>query len=323
MNSYWDGKHVVVTGGAGLIGAELVSLLLDAGALVAVLDDFSRGKTRVEGAAYFEVDAGDEHNCFTVLAAADAVFNLAAAVAGVEFNQAHHALMFWENLRLQAAPLMVAAQLGVPRFLQVSSVCVYAPGHTNPCREMNGQRGKPVMANEGYAWAKRMGERLAVWHAFEGGPHVVIVRPSNTYGPRDYFDGRAHVIPAFIRKCFLDDPIRANGTGREVREFVYAADVAKGMMAALEHGERGRAYNLGTDGNTARTMEVLLATIQDLTGSTAKEVVWAQDFDSGDNERWSDCQLARCDLGWEYDTSLEVGLARTIAWYKEQGKGDG
>ena len=320
MSDFWDGKRVVVTGGAGMVGSQLTAQLLMAGAEVTVLDDFSRGQTRHPSAQYVVGDAGREGTCRDVFKSIFAVFNLAAAVAGVEFNQRHQSYMFESNLRLLQTPLKIAAEYGVERFLQTSSVCIYSPQQNHPCREEFGFSGNPTVANEGYSLAKRMGEKLAEWYAEETGIGAVIVRPSNIYGPRDYFDERAHVIPAFIRKCLNDDEIVVNGSGNEEREFIFTTDVARGMMAAVEHGKPGAAYNLGTQGATCTTIRNLLVLIQNLTNSIDKPVRWTSAFDGGDSKRWSDCRRANEELDWHHEVTLDDGLKQLVDWYVREGR---
>jgi nucleoside-diphosphate-sugar epimerase len=133
--------------------------------------------------------------------------------------------MLEKNLLTQMTPLRIAHEYGVKRYLNVSSVCVYAPGYNSPAVEENGFEGRPTKANEAYSLSKRISEKLAIWYA-NAGLHTVRVRPTNVFGPGDWFDGRAHVIPALIKKALENDMIEVNGTGREVREFIYVDDVA-------------------------------------------------------------------------------------------------
>lgn len=311
--TYWTGKQIVVTGGAGLVGSMLVQMLVDDGAQVVVLDNFSRGKHQIESpnARYVYGDAGEYTTCIKWFVNADAIFNLAAYVAGVTYNQTHHTEMFERNMRLQSVPIIAAAQLGIPRFLQVSSVCVYAEDRQNPCRE-NEIGGEPNEANAGYAWAKRMGERAARWSGLK---HCVIVRPANIYGVRDYFDDRAHVIPALIKKILHDDVIRVHGTGQEVREFLYSSDAARGMLIALEHGQTGEVYNIGTDGANSCTIAELTYTLREIL-----EVDKSVEFtgsNSGDSRRIvNGDKLVR--LGWRADMPLPRGLELLCDWYKAQ-----
>lgn len=311
--SFYANKKVVVTGGAGMVGSALVEQLIDLGAHVEVLDDLSRGKAWQPGSHITRIDAGNELAVRTHLRDAFALFNLAAYVAGVEFNQHNHALMFAQNVRLQTAPILAAAAVGVPHVLQTSSVCVYAPLCNHPAQEPNGHTGQPHVANNGYAWAKRMGERVVGWSQLD---HAVIVRPSNVYGPRDYFDNRAHVIPALIRKAMYDDVIKVNGSGFEEREFIYVDDVASGMLHALEHGAHQGVYNLGTNGATCVSIRKLVEIIQAASDTTHKQVIYSQDFNAGDAARWSDCN-AIADLGWFFKTGLADGIQQTVEWYRK------
>jgi GDP-L-fucose synthase len=226
--------------------------------------------------------------------------------------------MFVQNMALQHTPLIAAAKAGVREFLQVSSVCVYAPGHNNPAVEENGDKGEPVGANAGYSWAKRMGEKVALWKIDEvPSMKVVIVRPSNIFGMRDYFDERAHVIPSLLDQVYNDRPyVEVHGDGHTVREFIYADDVASGMIFALAHGESGQVYNLGTNGRTKINTRDLLRLIQRLSG---REKEWrpVDAGDTGDVERWSDCSKIEA-LGWKAETDLETGLREVIGWYERE-----
>ncbi len=306
--TFWTGKRVVVTGGAGFAGRALVARLLTDGARVVVLDDFSRGQARLWGAEYVQGDAGHYGTCQHAFQGAEAVFNLAAYVAGVLYNQAHQLEMFERNLRLQAVPVQAAAECGVPRFLQVSSVCVYGYGRTAPCREADPLTSEPAAANSGYAWAKRLGERAVRWGNLA---HAVTVRPSNLYGPGDYADERAHVIPALARKCLEQDVIRVHGTGYERREFLYVEDAAAGMQFALEHGRAGAVYNLGTERRSYTTIAHLVQALQDVTGTAHKPVEFTGG-EAGDRDRWSECAGLRA-LGWQAQMELGPGLRLAVA----------
>jgi GDP-L-fucose synthase len=161
-----------------------------------------------------------------------------------------------------------------------------------------------------------MGERICDW-AFEGSStRYVIVRPTNIYGPRDYFDETAHVIPALIRKFSSGkDAVEVFG-GNQKREFIYVEDVARGMLAAAEHGQRGEAYNLGTNGGTQVNIRELALTIAEITDFQG-HINFVEGAPTGDRSRSTDSGKANA-LGWDYIMTLESGLQRTVDWWLAQ-----
>lgn len=293
----------------------MVRRLLELGAKVNVADNFSRGDSVVENAYYSKRrnDVTDPEHCREMFEGVDIVFNLAATVAGVLHNMNHHHDMFYENVKIQTVPVAVAEEVGIEHFLQVSSVCVYAPNFLDPAQEANGDRGLPHKANWGYAWAKRMGERMLEISEI---PHGVIVRPSNIYGPGDYFDDKAHVIPALIKRAYDPEPLEVYGRPDTKREFLYVEDAAEGMLYAMAFGKSKEAYNIGTDGDTQVTLQNLVSTILELTGHPDKEVTFLTDKGGGDPTRRSDERKMSDSTGWTYSMPLEQGLEETVRWYE-------
>jgi len=319
MSNFWNKKQVIVTGACGMVGSRLCEFLRDEGARVYGLDDMSRGTYRVPGCDYDVIDCSDFAEWLQVFNFRQfkpfAIFNLAAAVGGIYYNASAHYSQFVDNMTLQSVPARVAAFKEIPIFLQTSSVCIYADGYNNPAIEANGHVGEPEPANAGYAWAKRLGEHVTRW-ALEGAKtKYVIVRPTNMYGVRDYFDERAHVIPALIKKFVTQDRPTVYG-GSQTREFLYADDGARGMMAVAERGASGEVYNLGTSGDTQVTIRRLAEMICTLTGDKANPV-FNPDAETGDVGRCTDSSKARA-LGWHHRISLEEGLGQVVEWYREQ-----
>ena len=322
MSNFCKGQNVVVLGGAGFVGQYLCRLLEKRGANVFVIDDYSRHVDlkidqyldridRIGRISSTRLNISKMHLLITRLKEINpfAVFNLAAAVAGVEYNQKHHNQMFIDNVNLQTIPVMVCEPLVTPHYLQVSSVCVYGEDVNTPAVE-DELGGEPVGANAGYAWAKRMGEWAVQWSNLQ---HAVIVRPSNIYGPGDWYDDRAHVIPKLIKgydkgtaKMFALHP---------QREFVYVEDMAKGMLAALENGEHKEVYNLGS--NHVISMHSLhMAISSEMNKSLADQA--KPHFDQGDDIRSSNTAKAKAHLGWVAETPFLTGLKRTIEAYFEK-----
>lgn len=314
--SYWHGTRACVLGGCGMIGHQLVRLLLEANSSVCVIDDISRGQQYLQGAAYIHSDVGDTASLTSAFYRYNPthVFNLAAYVAGVEYNMGHQFMMFDLNVRLLLPPIRACLAMSIrPRFLQTSSVCVYGDDANDPAVEHT-MGGYPASANRGYSYAKRTGE-MAAAIAASSGMHTVVVRPTNCYGPADYFDDRAHVIPALIRKALSDEPfLRVNSSSDVKREFIYSRDVAEGMMAAMQLGQSGEVYNLGNPAGRV-SMATLVDMILDACG-VSKPYEFSVTEPGIDRSRTTDSSWANRKLLWTPNTSLEIGLRNTVEWYR-------
>lgn len=323
LTNFYSGKKVVVTGGAGFVGSHLVEHLEQLGAEVVVLDNLSKGQNLPAKGQFYAADVRNFDTASFWFKDAFAIFNLAASVAGVLHNMNHNLDMYNENILLQTIPVTAADAIGVPHFLQTSTVCVYAPENNAPSEEIWGLIGIPHQANGGYAEAKRDGERAVEWSDLG---HSVIVRPSNIFGPRDYFDEKAHVIPALIRRAIEEDgpELELYGPPEAMREFIYVDDVAWGMLFALAFGEHGEAYNIGCNDalkpdslENVISMYDLAEQILRVTDNWHKSITSDESLGGGDSIRWADATKLRS-LGWNASVDLQWGLYDTVEWYFEQ-----
>ena len=226
--------------------------------------------------------------------------------------------MFSENVQLQLVPLQAAVNYGRARFLQVSSVCVYAPGYNSPAKECPighiAVQAEPTEANAGYSQAKRIGE-LAVQIAVRDGFDAIVVRPTNVYGINDHFGERSHVIPSLIDKTMYDDVIYVNSGSDVVREFINSKDVALGMMSAMEFGVKGQTYVLGNTGDSV-TMSTLAELIRDVCRMGHKQIVYGITAPGIDDRRFTDCKWTYKQLKWRPVVDMRVGLQNMVDWYK-------
>lgn len=321
MTDFYKDKDVIIIGGAGFLGSVLVAKLIPLNPkTITVLDIQSQPQFKgnmtlahEDGITYLNHDITDLPVTSPYCKKGSLVFNLAAAVAGVQYNQNNQLEMFTRNIAIQIAGVQFATQIEATGFLQVSSACVYGDGLMQPAAESYAFLKEPVGANNGYSWAKRMGEKAVEYSSL---PHVVIARPFNLYGPNDHYGERAHVIPAMIEKILgPNDAVAFNGTGHEVREFLYVEDCAEALLCLMEKGHHKKAYNIGSNGDTKTSMRALAHLIQSIAG-TDKEILFRQSYDSGDSIRYSYCKEIERDTGWCYTTDLLLGLTKTIAQYR-------
>ncbi len=319
---FWRNKRVLVTGGAGFIGSHLVEKLLKRDANVTVLDNFRNGKMKNLELVKNKIkivngDIPDIKVARKACKNQEIVLNLAAKVAGIEFNRTHQATMLFKNIPIALTMLDAARLESVERFLVVSSACVYSRNCLIPTPESEGFLDEPEPTNGGYGWAKRMAELLGKYYAEEFGMKIGIVRPYNCYGPRDHFDPKtSHVIPALIKKVFDgENPIRVWGSGKQTRAFLYVDDLAEGMMAAIEKYPTPDPVNLGT--NEEVSIKELIEKIVKISGFKTR-IIFDTSKPDGSPRRNSDNRKAKEKIGFMAATSLNKGLQKTITWYKNK-----
>jgi GDP-L-fucose synthase len=318
--SWWRGRRVLVTGGAGFIGSFVTERLVAAGARVSVADRFSPAGRRNLAAVWKDVrrvkaDLLDPVHCRKACRGQDVVLNLAAKVAGVGYNSRHHATMFRDNMALGLNMLEAARLEGVGRFLVVSSACVYPREAVVPTPEREGFRGRPEATNEGYGWAKRMVEYAGRAYHDEFGMKIAIARPYNAYGPRDHFDPKvSHVIAALVKRvCDGESPLRVWGDGRPTRAFLYVDDFARGLIEVAERYPQPDPVNLGTSEEVS--IRDLAGRILRLAGSKAR-LRFDPTKPAGQPRRSCDTTKARRLVGFKAEVALDEGLRRTIEWYR-------
>lgn len=322
--SFWKDKKVLVAGGAGFIGSYLVELLVEDGAEVTVADNLERGKLEnlskvMDGIRFEKVDLRNFAQCKKACKGQEVVMNLAAKVAGIEYNRIHQRDMFENNMLLQQLVIQAAHQQGVNRFLQVSTACVYPRDAIVPTPESEGFRGEPEPTNSGYGWAKRMGERLAEFYARQTDMEVCIARPFNAYGLRDYYDEKtSHVIPALIKKVLDgDDPVVVGGSGNQTRVFVHARDLARGLKLVTEKYAVGDPVNIGHDDEIS--IKELLQRILALAGKNP-DVFYDTSMPEGYLRRAADTtKLKEVTGGFVPQISLDEGLKEMIQGYETRG----
>lgn len=323
---FWDGKKVLVTGGAGFIGSHVVEELFRRGRNVklTVADLPSRKRKDHLGALakkvrFVSADVTDFKSCLRACKKQDVVINMAARVAGVRYNSEHPGTMFRENSLIASNMIEAARVSDVERFLVVSTACVYPRNCTIPTPESEGFKDSPEQTNEGYGWAKRMAEYLGRAYHQEFGMKVAIARPYNAYGPRDHFGSEdSHVIAALVTRAVRgEDPMLVWGDGKSTRAFLYVEDAARGLLDVCEKHPEADPINLGTDEEVS--IGDLARTIVRLSGSKAK-LVFDAGKPSGQPRRNCDTRKAKETVGFTAQVRLEEGLRRTIDWYRAKLK---
>ena len=302
------GQAVLVTGGAGFIGSHLVDALLEGGARVRVLDNFSTGRRENLGGAggaieLIEGDLRDPEACRRACQGVSVVFHQ-AALGSVPRSVADPATSIAVNVSGTANVFGAAREAGVRRVVYASSSSVYGDSPTLPKRE--GEEGQPLSP---YALSKAMNEQLARVFQRCYGMELVGLRYFNVYGPRQDPDGPyAAVIPRFFKACLEGEPAVIYGDGGQSRDFTFVADaVSANLQAAAAPAEScGRAYNVA--GGAATTVRDLAALVAESLGG-GPEPRFEPPRPGDVKHSLADLSLVRAALGYVPSTPLPDGLA--------------
>ena len=300
----------MVTGGAGFLGAEVVDELRRRGATDLVIPRSS------------EHDLTDAAATRALFAAArpDLVMHLAAKVGGIGANRLHPGSFFRDNMAMGLNVLEEARRAGTPKVVIAGTICAYPKFAPIPFREDDLWNGYPEETNAPYGVAKKALLVMAQAYRQEFGSNFVMLFPVNLYGPRDNFDLEAsHVVPAMIRK-FIEAGLRGDpsaelwGDGSPTREFLYVSDAARGLVDAAERYDDPDPVNLGAGFEIS--MRDLAHKIAAATGFSG-QLRWDTTRPNGQPRRMLDVSRARERFGFEARVSFDEGLARTVAWYRE------
>ena len=312
--------NVLVAGGAGFVGVNLIKRLLDLGANVRatlhlrdpVLDD-----ARIR---YIRSDLLIPKDCATAVAGIDYVFMCAANTSGAGVMTKTPLAHLTPNVLMNISMLDAAYQAGVKKFLFISSNTVY-PLTDFAVREDD-------VTNEFYekyfivAWMKRFTEIVCEMYATKIAEpmKVCVVRPANIDGEFDDFEWEtSHVIPALIRKIVeRHKPLEVWGDGNDLKEFIYIQDFIDGMLLAMEKIEGFDPINIAT--GYPCTVKDVLNVLLKVDNFSDANIVFDASKPTMIPKRLIDISKAKRLLAFDPKVSLEEGLKKTVTWYRSSLK---
>lgn len=300
-------KNILVTGGSGLIGRQVVDILADAGAhLRSVSLDHIIVNSKAE---HIVGDLAEFGFCKELARDMDYIFHLAGVQGTVQTSASKLASHFVPTLMVNTNMLEAARLSKARKLVYTSSIGAYAEGSI--LREKDYKVESMPMSFAG--WAKRMAELQIYSYKMQYGIETFsIVRLSNIYGPGDNFNpDTAMVIPSLMYRIFAgEDPLVVWGDGSVIRDFLYSRDAAEGIVRALHHGTAGGFINIGS-GRGHR--------IRDVIGALQSFINFNCSFDparpSGAPARVMDITKAKDLLGFVPATDLTTGLRLTWEWF--------
>lgn len=303
--------RMTVTGGRGFLGRHVVAALADHGVAARVLG-------RDDG------NLLDLSTALDLLGDAEVILHLAADVGGVDYLGRRASDAFHTNHQLGLNVVAAACRGRCRRLLLVGSPCSYAADCRLPLSELDLMSGIPSGATGSYGFAKLAVSAAARVLCSAAGVEMVTAIPSNLYGPGDHFDpARSHVVAAVLRRALTatltDSPtFEVWGSGSATRDFVYISDVARAIAAMAIRPDRlpHDTYNLGSGLETS--IRQVADIIAGVVGGGVRPL-FNPEGPVGYTHRIMSIERSAQELGYVPEVSLQDGLARTVAWVREQG----
>lgn len=329
--NFWKGKKVLVTGGAGFIGSNLIELLVSLDAQVCAVDNLERGKLEylsnsLDKIVFVNADLRDKNTCKKFCKSTDIVFHLAAKVGGIGYYTAKSGEVILQNMLLDSTMLEAVLEENVPRYFYASSAHVYPITlQLNPDAPLiKEEDALPANPELSYGWAKLIAEKQIEYSAKEN-PNfrAAVARLIGVYGKnQDINLDTGSAIPVFISRAIefpKMQPFLIWGSGFETRSYCYIDDVIDGMLRMVEKLDGQQIVGPINLGNEKRIrIEDLAKEVIKISGKEIKiekdesksTIIWGQTLD---------CSRAKILLdGWEATTPLQTGLKKSYDNILEQ-----
>jgi len=304
----WNDKKILVTGGNGFLGSNVVKILEE------------KGTSDILTPTSQEYDLIIRENCQKIVNKVDIVFHLAAKVGGIGLNRDKPGELFYENLMMGTQLMHEAMKSGVQKFIALGTVCSYPKFLEVPFSEESIWNGYPEETNAPYGLAKKMLLVQSEAYRKQYGFNSIVVIPTNLYGPGDNFNpASSHVIPALVLKIYNakkqnHDSVTVWGDGSPTRDFLFVTDAARGIVLAGEKYEKSEPLNLGSEQEIS--IKELVKKICEIMNFTGK-INWDLTKPNGQPRRCVSNEKSKKIIGFEPKISFDEGLEKTVQWFEE------
>lgn len=316
--------NVLVAGGTGFIGVNLINRLLLSGANIRATLHKKDAVIKDKKIEYFKCDLFNMDDCRKAVQDMDYVFHCAANTAGAAVMASTPLVHVTPNIIMNSQMLEAAYFAKVKKFIWLSSNAAYPPTGDRPTTEDEMFDGDPYDTYYGVGWMKRYTEILCRLYSekLKERMTTVVIRPSNIYGPYDKFDpATSHMMAATIRKVAeRQNPIKVWGTGDDVRDLIYVDDFIDAMILAAEKIDKFDPINIGY-GKGYSIKEILQMSVE-IDGYKDAVIEYDTSKPSMIPVRLINIEKAEKLLGFKAKTGLKEGIKKTIEWYKNNNKGN-
>lgn len=329
-------SSILVTGGAGMIGSNLVKRLVKEGHKVSVVDNLWRGKLDylLENdkpvidfdTDFYNRDLSIANSCDDLLEDIDIVYHLADIVAGIDYVFSNQGSLFRQNNLINSNVISSVRNFGkkVKGFIYVGTACSFPLTRQNsldvvPLRE---EELYPALPESAYGWSKLMGQYETDLLESETGIPCSVLMLHNVYGSPCDYGKRSQVIPALIRKAinFPKEDFIVWGSGEQGRAFIHVDDVVNALCLTKDKGLGKGVIQIGP--SVCTSIKEIAETVVAISGRDIN-VVYDTTKPEGDKARSADYSKAQRILGWEPLVDLRSGLEQQFNWIKNRIESDG
>jgi len=325
-------RKILVTGGAGMIGSNLVKELVKNGDEVFVIDNLWRGKLEYlndnEGnpiipldTHFFNFDLLQPDIADAIMSGIEYVIHLADIVAGIDYVFNNQGELFRQNILINSNMITTVRKFHktIKGFIYVGTACSFPLTRQNsleviPLRE---EELYPALPESAYGWSKLMGQYETELLGNETGIATCVLMFHNVYGSPCDFRERSQVIPALIRKAinYPEEDFQVWGSGEQGRAFIHVDDIVSALCLALEKGFEKGIIQIGP--SVCTSIKEIAETIVEISGKNIS-ITYDTTRPEGDKARSADYSKAKKILGWEPKIPLQEGLKRQYTWIEQQ-----
>jgi len=317
--------RILICGATGFIGRNIVELLSIVPGIQITAVYNKKPPFLIENVEFVKANLTNLKDVERVIKSQDIVIQAAANTSGVKDAIERPYVHVTDNAIMNSLILKSCYDNHVKKFIFFSCTVVYQtksqPFLTSPVREIDFDSSNEIYPSYfGVGWTKVYIEKMCEFYSRLGRTKHYVIRHSNIYGPHDKYDlNNSHVFGATISKVLNKDSniVSIWGDGSEERDLLYVSDLVDSVKKIISIKDKKPFYLFNIGSGKAISIKDLVSKIIEITGVKNKKIVYDQSEPTVKTSVALDCSKANSILGWQQNVSLEVGIKKTILWYKK------